>query len=174
MATVYVDIPPVQCPAGTASTTVQLHFNPPANVSGKLCFLFLPSVVTDVPEGATASTFKLECDLPQPSSATMTPSKASSTNSVIFLYNSDSPPFSQDKPIVVQLPDGPVATTFKLSRTDGDYLFWEIQQIDEQNVKVPIQGTTPRINMLWYLTPVTKNPHFEKLESYSTGPWIRL
>lgn len=148
--------------------TYEIKYTPPANISGKLCRLYVEDFLAYIPPTNTSGTealYKLEASFTQPYGTYMKYSSGSdaepqrnrliATNYPNFTYT------CSGKPITVQLEDGPQMVTFKLSSANG------------LSIKNDA-GKTPYIVLILHIAPIDRNQHFEKLESYSTGPFIRF
>lgn len=174
MATLVVEIPSITGTSGQTSKTLTLRYTPPANVSGKLCRLSVGEFLISHNTMSTMTIFKLEASFPQPfgkwirkkvasgiyTTDSEQPNRLLCTNLVNSVYTAN------PRSIITQLSDGPMDITFTLSAMSSDF--------NNTIVGPSPDYQTPDVLVIMTLTPVDRNNHFEKLESYSSGPSIRF
>lgn len=192
MATLTLGFESVYLGTNASSYSWDVSYTPPANVNGKLCRLTVDEFLVSADDIPTYQIYALSADITEPfgtsialaSGADTTPGAYStitttSGRNITLATNLTNLPYNPSgRSILVQLPDGPMNIKFMLSASKG---------IRGANGTYPTNTDTTKgkwINNATYNTPnvfakltflpVDKNNHFEKLESYSTGPFVRI
>ena len=165
MATITVSAPAYSLGKTATSWPYTVNFLPPANVDGKLCRLSIDEFMLYDDAITTWQIFTMSADFSQPYGIAVTCDPATSlstfTRNQLLCCNYANVPYNPSgRSILVQLPEGPINMTFTLSAA-GSRL-------------VTTANTLPVVYLKFTLLPVDKNNHFEKLESFSTGPFVRI
>lgn len=155
-------------------------YTPPANVSGKLCRLGVNEFILHNDNIVTFEIFRLTVDFPQPygiyikanedGTSTSSPNRCICTNVANVNYNTN------PRSTVVQLADGPMNLTFTLDAvtSTNQYGYPGYATVASAGPPTLYNITSPNVFVSLTLTPLERATHYEKLESYSTGPFIRM
>jgi len=163
MATLFTVFNPLTVTGAPIAQQYNVSYTPPANVSGKLCRLAVDEFLVANTDVTDFIVYTLGADLSQPFGTDILVADGiclNAKNTALCATYCNVPYNPSTRTILVQLPDGPMNIVFTLIAGGGAVT-------DATNL-------TPLVHLKLTLTPVDKNNHFEKLESYSTGPFVRM
>lgn len=153
---------------------LQFIYDPPANVSGKLCRLYASQVWLTDGTDADSRAYAVLASLPQPygrrfiatitktvDTTKVTTAGDSKLNDVIAIAQQGLVT-TNDNPVFVQLDDGPQLIKVSLLSAEK----WE-------DIVLADAGEL-RLAMILHFVPANQKNHHEELESYSTGINVRV
>ena len=168
MATLSLEFPSKTLSADVATYSYRVLYTPPSIVSGKVCRLAVNQFLVSHDNIATYQIFKLEATFSQPFGGKVkwddTENNTTQPNSVLCSTFSNSTFHPNTRTTLVHLEDGPMDITFTISCMGGI----------TKTANITATKVLPDVFIQLSFTPETKNSNFEKLESYSTGPFIRM